>query len=99
MKIKYFSLAEKIKSFCIFSKNVFEKICVFFKNSGSDRPYESVLGLRCLITMHDSATGHVCSILVWLLHTWNNYKLVKMPGIEYLLYNNIDGDIVFTRNH
>ena len=42
-------LTEKIKSFCIFSKNVFEKICVFLKNYGSDRPYKSVLGLKHLL--------------------------------------------------
>ena len=45
MKIKYFSYAKKIKCFCIFSKNVFEKLWHFFKNCGSNRPQDSVLGL------------------------------------------------------
>ena len=46
MKIKYYSLAGKIKPFCIFFKSVLEKNMSFFKNLGSDRPHPSVLGLK-----------------------------------------------------
>ena len=44
MKIKYYSLVENIKPFCISFKNVFDKNLSVFKNSDPERPYNTLVG-------------------------------------------------------